>query len=282
MHSNESEHYPMRTDLNKVLCERERVGQTRKYRDVRHRRRFKHTRLEDAADLLHREGIRDRHEHRKCLNENLNPLIGLLRKNVRRPWNKIVHELHQVFKPTSVVNQHIYQHLNDFVAQTCVIGEDGDIYVNPTGWRRMAKLADRHDVRFYVHPTTGCLLENDHHKSYRQIRREHAEESKREAAKYVRVVEPGKIELRKRKDTDIWYVCDIAPVPIGAKVEFMGPDQRRVESPISVRDLWDSKWVIHPTSWRFRRYYSYDMSETYVTAVRSAPKKLIRKYVGGQ
>ena len=49
------------------------------------------------------------------LNENLAPLQRYLARQVGRPWNKIYAEIAEHLKPTSTVQQHVRDHLKDFV-----------------------------------------------------------------------------------------------------------------------------------------------------------------------
>ncbi len=52
----------------------------------------------------------------KWLNENLAPLKRFLGKQVGRPWDKVYSEIAENLKPTSTVQQHVRDHIEDFVA----------------------------------------------------------------------------------------------------------------------------------------------------------------------
>lgn len=99
----------MREDMAKVIVERPRVG----------RRPPRKGRAVALEELPQQEGMRRRHRGflgRKELNENLNPLQRFLEKQVGRPWNKVYAEISRWLKPTSTVQQHVRDHLADFVA----------------------------------------------------------------------------------------------------------------------------------------------------------------------
>lgn len=99
----------MRPDMAKVIVERPR-------------------RLEGIAragrqrpldELPSHEGMRAPHVRNfagKVLNENLAPLRRYLDRQVGRPWNKVYAEISAHLRPTSAVQQHVRDHLRDFVA----------------------------------------------------------------------------------------------------------------------------------------------------------------------
>lgn len=98
----------MRKYMVKVLVERPRKIDS-------HRRRGR--RVDDEV-LLAIIGLR-RHAQEaggyKMLNENLAPLRRYLARQVGRPWNKVYVEIAARLKATSTVQQHVRDHLKDFV-----------------------------------------------------------------------------------------------------------------------------------------------------------------------
>ena len=101
----------MRHDMAKVIVERPRRVEraTPRGRAVAH------------EDLPTQEGMRARHVRNwggKVLNENLQPLRRYLERQVGRPWNKVYAEISLHLRPTSAVQQHVRDHLRDFVAVT--------------------------------------------------------------------------------------------------------------------------------------------------------------------
>jgi len=72
-------------------------------------------------DLPSHEGMRAPHVRDwggKVLNENLAPLRRYLERQVGRKWDKVYAEISAQLRPTSAVQQHVRDHLHDFVAVT--------------------------------------------------------------------------------------------------------------------------------------------------------------------
>lgn len=90
----------------------------------------------------------------KDLSDVLNPLKGYLRANLGRPWDKIYSELCQNLDRRSVSGNHVFQHIWDFVAKNCWIGQETrKVYeLHNRGWSSLVN-------GFYVHPFTGLLKE---------------------------------------------------------------------------------------------------------------------------
>src|SRR5262245_12272313 len=107
----------MRKDMSKVIVERPRVG--RAWAGLKPGR----TRVvadDDGEPLRTSKGAarepKGRERRTKALNENLNPLRRYLAAQVGRPWNTVYAEISQHLKPSSTVQQHVRDHLDDFVA----------------------------------------------------------------------------------------------------------------------------------------------------------------------
>ena len=99
----------MRPDMAKVIVERPRrhAGLTRRGRTLA------------PDDQPAHQGMRARHVRNwggKELNENLAPLRRYLERQLGRPWHKIYAEISAHLRPTSAVQQHVRDHLRDFVA----------------------------------------------------------------------------------------------------------------------------------------------------------------------
>lgn len=99
----------MREDMAKVIVERPRIKpwNARKGRCM------------NLDDLPSHEGMRRGNAwrgDRKELNENLAPLRRYLAKQVSRPWNKVYSEIAARLRVDSAVQQHVRDHLRDFVA----------------------------------------------------------------------------------------------------------------------------------------------------------------------
>lgn len=99
----------MREDMSRLIVERPRKGGNfgRKGRAMA------------LENLPTKVGMRRFHAevgYRKYLNENLAPLRRYLEKQVGRPWNKVFSKITAHIRVDSTVQQHVRQHLEDFVA----------------------------------------------------------------------------------------------------------------------------------------------------------------------
>lgn len=137
----------MRPDMAKIIVERPRpLSRTLHGRDG--------CRFRDASDapfLPMKAGYRDLKE----FNENLRPLARYLARQVGRPWDAVYRDVRAVIDGRSTVQQHILQHLTQFVAtHTRVV--DGmliDVSAERFGTGRVSQ-------PLYVHPRTGLLRRN--------------------------------------------------------------------------------------------------------------------------
>ena len=99
----------MREDMAHVVVERPRLKpyNIRKGRSV------------SLKDMPSHEGMRRGHAlqgDRKQLNENLAPLRRYLEKQVGRPWSKVYSEIARHLRIDFAVQQHVRDHIEDFVA----------------------------------------------------------------------------------------------------------------------------------------------------------------------
>ena len=136
----------MRSDMSKVIVERERLYARTSYHDTRAER--KHDLSEEAP---YSEGIRRPYGwNTKALNENLSPLRGFLRSRVGRPWNKVYSEISENLKPSSAVQQHVRDHLKDYVTLEIVEKGDGYYSRHASRWERRlykgALYVDKHGI----------------------------------------------------------------------------------------------------------------------------------------
>jgi hypothetical protein len=84
----------------------------------------------------------------KSLNENLAPLRRYLARQVGRPWSKVYSEISENLRVTNAVQQHVRDHLKDFVAIKVACDKTGEPIDN-SGWLR--------SYDFYVDPRDGIL-----------------------------------------------------------------------------------------------------------------------------
>lgn len=191
----------MRKDMDKVIVERPRIG------GAWTRERAAPVDLEDWPA---HEGLRSRHSQRKRLNENLRPLERHLARQVGRPWDMVYAEICAGIDRRNAVQQHIHEHLADFVAVS-VIDIDGE----PRGrdhWGRPMSLATWWAPRFYVDPRTGLLRIN---RLREQARRDwRAAQANRGRQTIVRRVLAPFLQLHRLEG--LWYAVDLAPIPAQA------------------------------------------------------------------
>ncbi len=137
--------------MSKVIVERPRHNAPRR------KGRTEALRDDDGAPLRQRMPAK-KPEKTKSLNENLSPLRRFLEKNTGRPWNKVHAELSEHIRPASTVQQHILDHVKDFVAIDTRM-KDGVVVVS----QRFSSVdvpVQESWALLYVHPKTGILKRN--------------------------------------------------------------------------------------------------------------------------
>ena len=102
--------------MDKVLVTTPRIGSSRKNGEVKRSRRLE--REGNYDHLPSHSSMRPKSRNwydRKELNEYLNPLVRYLAKNCNRPWDKVYSEICKNMDRRGVVQDHIFQHLFDYV-----------------------------------------------------------------------------------------------------------------------------------------------------------------------
>jgi hypothetical protein len=145
----------MREDMYKVIVERPRRGKYGYDTAARRRNDF-----EGPASL----GMRAGYGYRS-LNENLAPLRRYLRAQVGRPWNKVFSEICAGIDGRNTVQQHIRQHIDDFIATKVEVRDGKLIDLAP----RYRFWSDDGTVRqeLYVDPRSGLIRINKHYRTWR-------------------------------------------------------------------------------------------------------------------
>src|SRR5579864_3174383 len=179
----------MRSDMAKVIVERPRWK-------PRSDRRGRPVAIDDMPS---HEGMRRPHAlrgDRKQLNENLQPLKRYLERQVGRPWRKVYAEISQNLRVTSTVQQHVRDHLGDFVA------------VKPRRVNRWRHRADPWWQPFYVDPVSGLLCRTDQLPEVKARRRA---KRNRPPTPVTRVALGKDSELSLARG--LWYHVRLAPLP---------------------------------------------------------------------
>lgn len=209
----------MRDDFAKVLVERPRHGHHRSFGEQRHRKDFK----DDELYYGGRESMKKRYDSytdRKSFNEHLNPLRGWLRSVLGKQWDKSYSELRKNFDARSTINNHILEHLWDYV-ETHAFVENGKTmchvqYVYDSSARIVPIKQCSKD--YFVCPKDGTLKIVN--KVTRKVAVRTREIAAREAeAKVFRVVNDHQ---HLHFIHGVWFVFEIRTLP-KATVEYRKP-----------------------------------------------------------
>jgi hypothetical protein len=145
----------MRPDMAKVITERpRRAGEAdaRKFGHALSKDEIDRERHEDAERGGLVASSRARRRHPRMQTDLLGPLRRFLRKQVGRPWDKVVSELSAQLDRRTLDRRHVFDHVECEVATHATIGEGGEI---------VARDRWSHGLRpvrgLYVHPRTGLL-----------------------------------------------------------------------------------------------------------------------------
>ena len=186
----------MREDMSHIIVERPRLGggRTRKGR------------ARPLEDLPKQEGIQRPHLRSgdwKMLNENLAPLRRYLERQVGRPWNKVYSEIARHLRVDNPVQQHVRDHLADFVAIK-PRREAGTVYVVGGGKEHYDRLWYQ---PLYVDPRDGLLKRTDHLPEAKTARR--ARRRKPEAPDRIALADDREL----RRIDGLWYEVMLTPLP---------------------------------------------------------------------
>jgi hypothetical protein len=138
----------MRTDMHKIVVERERGGGTDKNRKWGKRLPYVDSDYEEEIGFASSARRRQYGWSCKWLTDVLRPLEGYLRKNLGRPWDKVYGELRRGLDVRKITGMHIFDHVKWMVATECYVDEKGTV-------RQVVK--DLEVAEFFVHPKTGLL-----------------------------------------------------------------------------------------------------------------------------
>jgi hypothetical protein len=139
----------MRPDMAKVIVERPRRGGWKLGKEANR----------PSLDGPAMAGMRRPYAERKALNENLAPLIRFLRSRIGKHWSKVYGEISEHLRADNAVQQHVRDHLDDFVAVRTSL-QNGEIVVHDSGrWGGPRPLRESF-CRYYVHPISGVLHAN--------------------------------------------------------------------------------------------------------------------------
>lgn len=199
----------MRDDMAKVIVERPRIPGFNSPKG----------RAQPLDELPRHEGMRRRHllnGEGKTLNENLKPLRRYLERQVGRLWNKVYSEIAAHLRVDNTVQQHVRDHLHNFVA------------ITPrrvaAGWRHRADTYLWYQP-LYVDPVTGLLCRTD------QLPEER---TRRHRARECRPAMPTRIVLSFDRELRLvdgyWYEVCLAPLPVAEYRPYRETRQLRLKA----------------------------------------------------
>lgn len=188
----------MRADMYKVIVERPRRGKEGDAAAARLRRDF------DGPTRL---GMRAGYGYRS-LNENLAPLRRYLHAQIGRPWNKVFSEICAGIDRRNTVQQHIHQHIGDFIA-IAVEFRDGRLVDLANRWGFLRKDAGL-SQELYVDPRTGLIRLNRDYRSWRRAAAESRNRQTAEVARRRRFVDARTLLLLL---DDIWFRVEVGLLP---------------------------------------------------------------------
>lgn len=148
----------MRKDMSKVVIERPRSGSG-------WRRKGRTVQLEGEDDTpLRQRVVANEPPGTKQLNDNLAPLRRFLEKNVGRSWNKVYSEIAENIRPTSTLQKHVLEHVDDFVG-TKTFMKGGIVHVLYGRYGGKPVPVGESYFLLYVHPKTGKLMRNRNYRT---------------------------------------------------------------------------------------------------------------------
>lgn len=205
----------MRKDMSKVIVERPRKG--RAWADLRTGR--SRALVDDEGEPIKAKGAREPKKPQpktKMLNETLNPLKRYLASNVGRPWNKVYSEISEHLKPSSTVQQHVRDHIEDFVAIKTRMKSGVVMVTQRFGGERPL---DEVWSYFYVHPKSGLLRKNDKRKTWSARQRDARMAADKERAARMRVID-AKTQLHKLRD-GVWWEVKLGKIGDGREKDVL-------------------------------------------------------------
>jgi hypothetical protein len=212
----------MRDDMARVIVERPRIP------DIKSRK----GRPRSLEELPHHEGMRRPHllaGEGKTLNENLKPLQRYLERQVGRPWNKVYAEIAEHLRVDNAVQQHVRDHLRNFVAITPrrLAG----------GWRNRFGSHLWYQA-LYVDPVTGLLCRTDDLPE---------EKARRRAVRHRTPEAPTRILLTADRELRLvdgfWYEVRLAPMPEPEYRAYRETQKRRLK-PYGLSQIVDLDLVV--------------------------------------
>ena len=194
----------MREDMYKVIVERPRRGKDGNAAAARLRNDFNGpTRLRARAGYGYRS-----------LNENLAPLRRYLRAQVGRPWDKVFSEICANIDRRNTVQQHIHQHICNFIAIDVGIRE-GQWVDLANRWRFLPSNFGIYQ-ELYVDPHSGLIRLNKDCHSWRQSAARRRQREQAEITARRRTLDERTLLLLL---DDVWFRAEMDVLPDNQHIE---------------------------------------------------------------
>jgi hypothetical protein len=252
----------MREDMYKVIVERPRRWKGRDAIAARLRNDFDGPmRLPMRAGYGYRE-----------LNENLAPLRRYLHAQIGRPWNKVFSEICAGIDRRNTVQQHIHQHIRDFIAIDVGVREG-----------RLIDLVHRFgrdsgiSQELYVDPRTGLIRLNGDYRSWRHGIAEHRRRKLAQIAMRRRVVDERTFLLLLE---DIWFRVETDVLPREHVVESVvdGKAHRRMAADLRYDVVLRRRVSRAIPSDRQQCEHLYGSGDLYAVSKRQIPTREIKAH----
>jgi hypothetical protein len=249
----------MRADMNKVIVERPRGGKGNY--DLAKRWR-------DDFDGPMQLGIRAGYG-RPRLNENLSPLRRYLRAQLGRPWNKVYSEIASGIDRRNTVQQHVFQHIEDFIA--IKVEYRNDKLVDLSARFRFFGNNDTLRQELYVDPHTGIIRRNKDHNAWRRLAVERRLNQQAEIDSKMRILDA---QTQLRRIDGQWYEVKIAPLPpIVMKVKI--ENGRAMKQPCAEARF---DFVLKKSISRLSSLPGHASVNSYAVSKRQLSRRELRKY----
>jgi hypothetical protein len=190
----------MREDMEKVLCERPRIGGWGGMKGYK-KRCYK----EKEAEIERKfESIKKPWLDRKNFTDLISPLYNFIDSKVGCLWDEVYSEIRERVNPNSLQQIHLLDHIKDMVERNVVMVNNepyicGSRYTE-NGYFRL--LSSGYVNYYYVHPVDGILRKAPFvsHKK------------KKEKKKYIWIDEMNQYRLILCKNQWIWFHVSLAPL----------------------------------------------------------------------
>jgi hypothetical protein len=261
----------MRSDMFKVIVERPRLvrgdwlggGRESGFRQFL-----------NSEERPQKVGMRAGHLNRKGLNENLAPLRRFLIGSAGRPWDKVRSEVLAQIDQRSTVQQHIMEHVDDYVLTEVVAkprsdtqpGKRGVVFLYRPSYSRSGAMLLVQESRspLFVDPRTGILRETHSQVHRKAAKLQSNADRETEHTKTIRVIDSTH---QFRRFDDVWYEVVIAPIP-GTRLWEWQRRHMKSDDQAKLEKVWcalEKRWLS-----RFN-------ADTYVTTKRQLNSKEILK-----